>query len=104
MLSEIQIQNIVEQIVSGYSPEKIILFGSYSNGTAKAESDLDLLIIKNTDDEFNARPKKVRDLFHSYPCAMDIFVFTPKEFSKRKKIFGTLAHSVNEEGRIIYGN
>ncbi len=104
MLSEIQIQNIVQQIVLGYQPEKIFLFGSYSNGTANAFSDLDLLIIKSTNENFNSRPKTVRELFIKYPCAMDIFVFTPDEFSKRKKIFGTLAYTVNREGKIIYGN
>lgn len=104
MLSEIQIQNIVQQIVAGYQPEQIFLFGSYSNGTANSNSDLDLLIIKNTKENFNSRPKTVRVLFKKYPCAMDIFVFTPDEFNERKKIYGTLAYTVNDEGKIIYGN
>jgi predicted nucleotidyltransferase len=36
-------------LVSECQPEKIILFGSYAQGTAHEDSDLDLAIVKETD-------------------------------------------------------
>ena len=46
------IAGIVQKIVDGVSPEKIILFGSYAYGNPTADSDLDLLVIMET----QARP------------------------------------------------
>ena len=40
------IQQIVEKLVSGYAPQKVILFGSYAYGDPTPDSDIDLLIIK----------------------------------------------------------
>jgi predicted nucleotidyltransferase len=44
MLSEQEIQNIINTIVEGYKPEKNILFGSYVNGNITEDSDLDIAI------------------------------------------------------------
>ena len=43
------IQQIVEKLVSGYAPQRAILFGSYAYGDPTPDSDIDLLIIKDTD-------------------------------------------------------
>jgi predicted nucleotidyltransferase len=42
------IQDVVDQIVSRFQPQKIILFGSYAYGTPRPESDLDLLVVMET--------------------------------------------------------
>jgi uncharacterized protein len=39
----------VRQILSVGSPEKIVLFGSWARGQARPDSDLDLLIIEESD-------------------------------------------------------
>lgn len=41
---------IVEKLSSEYEPLKIILFGSYAYGNPNDYSDVDLLILKNTDE------------------------------------------------------
>lgn len=46
------IQKIVQRLVAGYAPEKIVLFGSYAYGQPDADSDIDLLIIKATKERF----------------------------------------------------
>jgi len=43
------VSQIVDKIVIEYQPKKIILFGSYAYGEPNEDSDIDLLIIKNTD-------------------------------------------------------
>ena len=42
------INEIVDRISKGYKPKKVILFGSYAYGEPTEDSDIDLLIIKNT--------------------------------------------------------
>ncbi len=39
------IKKLCDEIVGGFSPQKIILFGSYANGTPNEDSDIDLLVI-----------------------------------------------------------
>ena len=39
---------IVQRLHTDYAPQKIILFGSYAYGTRQHDSDIDLLIIKET--------------------------------------------------------
>ena len=45
MLDAVTLQNIVANL-KRFEPEKVILFGSQSNGLANNDSDIDLLIVK----------------------------------------------------------
>ncbi len=49
MIDSNKIEEITTRIASRFNPERIILFGSYANGTQSDDSDLDLLIIQETD-------------------------------------------------------
>ena len=44
-----ELKRIVSIIKKGYNPEKIILFGSLANGKIHQWSDIDMLIVKDTD-------------------------------------------------------
>ena len=102
MLSKKQIQKIVDTIVEGYEPEKVILFGSYANGKPDEDSDLDLAIIKKTKKSYYHRTDLIHRLFNPYPCSMDIKVYTPKEYESKKDVIGTFANIVNANGKVIY--
>ena len=39
------IQDFVANLAREFLPEKVILFGSYAAGNARAESDIDLLVV-----------------------------------------------------------
>ena len=47
--------NKLLQALQDYHPQRIILFGSVARGDADAESDLDVLVIKDTTDPFVSR-------------------------------------------------
>ena len=40
-----EIQKFASDIAREFLPERVILFGSYATGQAKAESDVDLLVV-----------------------------------------------------------
>ena len=42
------IDQVVEQIVEKFKPQKIILFGSYARGNPRPESDMDMLVVMET--------------------------------------------------------
>lgn len=48
MISSERIGIIIDKIVTAYQPDKIMLFGSHATGQAIEDSDLDLLIVKDT--------------------------------------------------------
>jgi predicted nucleotidyltransferase len=74
---------VVRCITSALRPEKIILFfGSYVWGTPSSDSDVDLLVIMET----NARPADrymaVSRLIRPRPFPLDIVVRTPDEIAQ----------------------
>lgn len=58
------------------------VFGSVATGTFTRNSDIDLIIIAETSENFAERGLKFKDLFDTYP-AIDLLVYTPDEFSRQ---------------------
>ena len=96
------IASIVQTIARRLSPRKIVLFGSYATNNPTPDSDLDLLVVLETDLPRHKRAVPIRLLFRPTPCAMDILVFTPEEI---KKWQGTVNHIITEafsSGKVLY--
>jgi len=102
MITQEQISEITKRIVGNFKPQKIILFGSYANGTPTDESDLDLLIIKDSDTPSRLQNRKVRKMLSDLRIPIDIIVKTPKEFQTYKDIIGTIIYPANKFGKVIY--
>ncbi|MFN0050455.1 MAG: nucleotidyltransferase domain-containing protein [Cytophagales bacterium] len=81
MITQTQIDEVVRRIVEGYQPEKIILFGSYADGTATEDSDIDLLIIKETDEDSLSRRLKVGKLLRKLTFPIDTLIYNSQEFT-----------------------
>jgi predicted nucleotidyltransferase len=98
------IKNMVELLVNKYSPERIILFGSYLNGNPDQDSDIDLLIVKNTSDRFIDRWSKVHEILTgTHPSIpLDTIILTPNELSKRLAIGDQFIAGIIESGQVLY--
>ncbi|MBI4698748.1 MAG: nucleotidyltransferase domain-containing protein, partial [Nitrospirae bacterium] len=46
---ESYLKTIIEKITNNFNPEKIILFGSYAYGKPTKDSDIDLMVIMDTE-------------------------------------------------------
>ena len=77
------ILKIVTRIKETYSPEKIILFGSYAYGLPEKESDIDLLIIKDTQDRVIDRMVQIYKIVDLRKIDLSPFVVTPEELRQR---------------------
>lgn len=93
------VQDIINQIMP-YNPEKIILFGSYANGNPNQDSDVDIMVVKKTNDSFSERQKKVRLMLRT-TTPVDVFVLTPEEFAKAKED-NLFIKEIADSGKIIY--
>lgn len=100
---EKELQNITQQLVEKYKPEKIILFGSAISGKFGEDSDLDFLIIKrNTPYRGIDRMREVRGLIETdMPC--DFLVARPSEIKERLKLGDPFVKLIIEGGKILYG-
>jgi len=95
------VECVVEQLSRGYTPEKIILFGSLATGTASHGSDIDLLIIKQTDKNPWQRMREVNQLVeHSVP--IDLLVYTPEELQARIAMHDFFVLDILEHGKVVY--
>lgn len=98
------IQDIVEKLVTDYAPQTVILFGSYAYGDPRPDSDIDLLIIKETPERFIDRWMTVRRILsdpkRTFP--LETVVLTPQEVSKRRAVGDQFVEEILEKGIVLY--
>lgn len=98
------IDEIVSKIVREYQPEKIILFGSYAYGKPHQDSDIDLLIIKETEERPIDRRVAVRKILSnpSLRTPIESLVLTPEEIRKRQTIGDQFIEEILRRGKVLY--
>ncbi len=98
---ETEIQNVVSDIAREYQPERVILFGSQARGNADTHSDVDLLIIKKTNERFIQRLVNPI-LMKVIPGGYDFFVYTPEEFKQMQENENPFITHALESSEIVY--
>ena len=105
--NEIQhlIEDVLQKVVTGYSPQKVILFGSHAYGQPDENSDIDLLIIKETKKRPIERWMEVKRLVRDRNRTVSIspLVYTPRELEERLAIKDFFIQEVLEKGKVLYG-
>ena len=100
---EQKIQEIVQKIIKKYQPEKIILFGSWAWGTPHEDSDIDLLVIKETHKSRIERQREVKDMIIFSQMPVDVLVHTPSELeesiNKKRNLF---LEDIVHNGKVLY--
>ena len=95
------IQIVVRQIVAHCHPQKVILFGSYARGAASEDSDVDLLVIMDT----NATPlHAAADIAAAvdHPFPLDIIVVRPSDWEASLRRRSAFAVEAASEGAVLY--
>lgn len=83
-------------------PHKIYLFGSYATGTAHADSDIDLLLLKDTILSRSKEMVEARKLLGGLNKAFDVLVATTEEFEFYRHEAGSVYREISEQGTLIY--
>lgn len=97
-----KINDIVARIAEKFNPDKIILFGSYASGTPNNDSDIDLLVIQDTDLPRHKRSFDIQKLLIGSMIPMDILVYTNTEFEKEKNEKYSFLNSAIKTSKILY--
>ena len=102
MIDKLTISNFVYKIVSAANPDKIYLFGSYATGNANENSDIDILIIKDTLEPKYKRSIEIQKLFIGSKLPTDIVVYTNFEFEQEKKNQFSFINSIIKGSQLLY--
>jgi predicted nucleotidyltransferase len=100
MLTGNEIREGVRRAFAPFHPFRIILFGSHANGTADEESDIDLIVVYETEKRFLDR---LRELYMAWdlPKSVDILAYTPGEFEELMETRAFVQDAV-ASGRVLY--
>lgn len=98
-------EKLTKSLLKTYQPEKIILFGSVSRQEEEEDSDIDLLIIK---DSKKKRAYRIKEVFEALrgverKYALDAVVYTPEEVKKRMELGDHFVKAALSEGEVLYG-
>ena len=97
------LQEIVQKLVSGFHPDKIILFGSYAWGEPKEDSDIDLLVIVPGSEESPIqRAARAHRCLRAIGVPMDLLVKTQAEVDRFSSVYASLEAEILERGKVLY--
>jgi predicted nucleotidyltransferase len=97
---------MVQAIVREVDPERIYLFGSLARGNARADSDIDLLIVESgsfsPDRSRWQEIKRVRWALSPFRIPKDILVYTADEVTKWQYSVNHVIARALREGKLLY--
>lgn len=97
------IQTARQRILELCSPERIILFGSGLSQTFDSYSDLDFIIIFQSEKCALEGQKMLYRNTNLFPCAVDFICTDIKTFNRKSQIGGVMMIAA-EEGRVLQDN
>jgi predicted nucleotidyltransferase len=101
MILQTQITEFVNGLVQTFRPARVILFGSYSNGTQTDNSDVDLLVeLPNAKGGLRDVSQIVRKLKPAFP--VDLIVHTPQQVRTRIGQGDFFLRNIVAKGKIVY--
>lgn len=99
--------DVARAIADEFEAQAVVIFGSYATGEARADSDLDLLVVAEADDRWELASRlylrwhELRAQFARLPRA-DILVHTPEQFLAAQ-VVGFPAWQAAREGVVVHG-
>jgi len=101
MITMKQIRGLSRRIAREFRPDRVILFGSYAEGTARDDSDVDLLVIV----PFEGRGfyKSLEILNHlDVRFPIDLVAHRPEDVQRRYAEGDPLIREALDRGRVLY--
>jgi len=93
---------MVRRIVKLLGPERVILFGSYADGTQGPDSDVDLLVVARVSGAKRQREVELYRLLAGIGLPKDIVIVTPDDIEEYGQVPGTIIQSALRRGKVLY--
>lgn len=98
---KIELERILEVLRKRVRPEKIILFGSLASGRFRPESDIDLLIVQDSNEPIFERVKRLESVLERRYAA-DLIVLTPREVQTLLDSDNRYLKDIFSHGTVLY--
>ncbi|MGH7600518.1 MAG: nucleotidyltransferase domain-containing protein, partial [bacterium] len=96
-----QIQEYVQRLGEEFSPQRVILFGSYAYGQPTPDSDVDLLVIMPMEGNAVAKAVEIQlKLRPSFP--LELLVRTPEKVRQRLEMGDGFMREILTNGKVLY--
>lgn len=82
-------------------PEKVILFGTLATGLINEWSDIDLVVVEQTELSFFQRLSRIRKLLQPR-VGIDVMVYTPEEFNQLSAERPFFRDEIVAKGKVVY--
>lgn len=92
----------VARLVRALAPTRIVLFGSYAKGTARAGSDVDLLVISDAAAKPEVATRRARQLVAANFPPIDVTLCTPEDAENAQRLRSPFLASILESGMTVY--
>ncbi len=99
---DLRIEQIARRLVERVRPIKIVLFGSYASDAATADSDVDLLVILESDLRRDRRQEAISRALRPRHLPVDILAYTPAEVQACVDKPGSSVRHILETGKVLY--
>lgn len=96
------LKEITRRIVECFDPERIVLFGSRATGSSRTDSDVDLLVVMDTNRPPIQRAIEVKRACRPRFVSMDVLVKTPEEMEARLERGSFFLRLILEQGKVLY--
>lgn len=92
----------VRRLVEHFQPERIVLFGSRARHEARPDSDIDLLVILPSVEDYWATVGAMLDALHDRAIPVDIVVADARELATRADQAGSVFGPALRDGVVLY--
>lgn len=103
MVDQAVLDEVVWRLVEAVDPDRIILFGSRARGDARPDSDVDLLIVKDSEESPGRRIVRAYRALMGLGIPKDVLWYTPQEVEDWAEARSHVVSRALREGRVLYG-
>jgi uncharacterized protein len=96
------VERTMQRLIRSFSPERIIVFGSYAKGKVHSRSDVDLLVIANLEGNLKLHQRRARQLAADSFPRVDVVLATPAEVAEANTAKSPFLASILGSGVTVY--
>lgn len=93
---------MTRRLVASIDPDRVILFGSRARGDARPDSDVDLLIVRASEEPRHRRVLAAYRALRGMGMPKDILWVTPEEIEEWRPITNHVITRSLREGKVLY--
>ena len=103
MITEETIRQAVATLVAVANPKRVVLFGSHARGDARADSDLNFMVVEDQVEDRAKEMVRLSRALRPLRVPADVLVVSTDELARYGKEPGSIYWWALKEGRVMHG-